>query len=363
MQKKTINLFSPVSNDLEINCIKKTIKSGFWASGAGTGNVLKFEKKFKKFTNAKECVAVDSGTAALHLALNILNINKKEVLVPSLTFVSTVHAIKYNGGIPIFVDIKSDTLCIDPIDIEKKISKKTKVILPVHFGGYPSDIKNIKRIAKENKLFVVEDAAHACGANYNGKKIGSLCDMTCFSFHPVKNLAMPKGGAITINTKNKKLFKNKLNSLRWCGISDRKGQFYDITKLGFNYYMDEISASIGIEQLKKLDKLNHKRFEIAKRYDKGLNVSEKIPLNKECSYHLYWILVKNRKNIMKKLKEKGIEVGIHYKPVHKMSLYKSKIKLPMTEYVQNKILTLPMHPNLTEKDVSYIIKIINSLID
>jgi len=357
-----IKLFSPTFDGLEIKNTIRTIKSGFWASGAGIGNVSKFEDRFKKYTNAQECVAVDSGTAALHLALNILDVNKKEVLVPSLTFASTIHAIKYNDGIPIFVDVTPDTLCIDPVDLENKITKKSKVILPVHFGGYPCEMTYLKKIAKKNSLFIVEDAAHACGAKYNGKKIGSLGDLTCFSFHPIKNLAMPKGGAITINLKNGEHIKKKLNSLRWCGISDRKDSFYDITELGFNYYMDEISAAIGIEQLKKLDKLNQKRFEIAKRYENELNLSEKIPLNKECSYHLYWILVKNRKKIMKKLKSKGIEIGTHYSPVHKMSMYKSKIKLPNSEKIGKEIITLPIHPNLSKRDIDFIIKNVNSSI-
>ena len=325
--KNKIKLFSPKSNNLEIKRVVKTLKSGFWSSGAGVGNVLQFEKNFKKYSNAKECVAVDSGTAALHLALNVLDINKKEVLVPSLTFASTVNAIKYNGGIPVFVDVNLETLSINLIDLEKKITKKSKIILPVHFGGYSCDMKSIKKIAKKYSLFIVEDAAHACGAKYEGKRIGSLGDFTCFSFHPVKNLAMPKGGAITINTKNSKQFKKKLNSLRWCGISNRIGSNYDITDLGFNYYMDEISAAIGIEQLKKMDKFNEHRLRIAKKYHKELNVSKKMPLNKECSYHFYWILVKNRQKFIQHMKSNGIETGTHYSPIHKMSLYKSRIKL------------------------------------
>lgn len=355
-----IKLFSPTFNNLEIENMIQTVKSGFWASGSGIKNVSKFENKFKKYTNSKECVAVDSGTAALHLALNVTDIYKKEVLVPSLTFASTIHAIKYNGGIPIFVDIKPDTLCIDPVDLENKITNKSKVILPVHFGGYPCDMNSLKKISKKKNLTIVEDAAHACGSKYNGKRVGSLGDMTCFSFHPVKNLSMPKGGAITINKKSKVL-KNKLNSLRWCGISNRKKYSYDITELGFNYYMDEISAGIGIEQLKKLEKLNKIRFNIAKRYEKEIKILEKIPLNKECSYHLYWILVKNRKKFMKKMYEKGIETGIHYKPVHKMSLYKSKIKLPITEKIENSIVSIPIHPDLKNNDVDKIIKLINSI--
>ena len=358
-----INLFSPTFDSSEIKSAVKTIKSGFWASGSGIRNVSKFENKFKKHTNAQECVAVDSGTAALHLALNILDINKKEVLVPSLTFASTVHAIKYNGGIPIFVDVIQDTLCIDPLDLEKKITDKSKVILPVHFGGYPCDMKSLIKISKKNSLTIVEDAAHACGTKYNGKKIGSLSDFTCFSFHPVKNLSMPKGGAITINSKNSKLFKKKLNSLRWCGISNRRNSVYDITELGFNYYMDEISAGIGIEQLKKLDKSNKRRFEIAKKYENRIKITEKIPLNKECSYHLYWILVKNREKFVKKMQISKIEIGTHYAPMHLMSFYKSKKKLPITDEIAKKIVTIPIHPRLSEKEVNYIIKTINSSIN
>ena len=354
-----IKLFSPVFDELEIKNVEKTIKSGFWASGQGVGNVLKFEKKFQKYTNSQECVAVDSGTAALHLALSVLEVKNKEVLVPSLTFASTIHAIKYNGGIPVFVDIELDSACIDTNDLENKITKKSKIILPVHFGGYPCNMELLKKIAKKRSLLIVEDAAHACGTKYKGKKIGSLGDLTCFSFHPVKNLAMPKGGAITINTKNKNQIKKRLNSLRWCGISNRKDSFYDISELGFNYYMDEISAAIGIEQLKKVDKLNDYRFKIAKRYDAELNVNEKIPLNRECSYHLYWILVKNRKKFIQHMKANGIETGTHYSPVHKMSLYKSKIILPNTEKISKEIVTLPIHPNLSKKDVDFIIKSVN----
>ena len=356
-----IKLFFPTIDNSEITATIKTLKSGFWASGAGVGNVKKFENLFKKYTNATECVAVDSGTAALDLALKVVDINKKEVLVPSLTFVSSINAIKYNGGIPIFVDVKSNTLCMDPKDLQNKITKKSKVILPVHFGGYSCDMDEIKKISKKNKLLVVEDAADATGSKYRNKKIGSIGDLTCFSFHPVKNLAMPKGGAITLNYKNRNL-KTKLNSLRWCGISNRKEQFYDVTELGYNYYMDEISSAIGIEQLKKINKFNSRKYEIAKKYHKEIKCLEKMPISKDCSYHLYWILVKNRNTFLKNMKKKGIETGIHYLPVHKMKLYKSNIKLKVTEKVTKEIVTIPIHPSLKNSEVDYIIKTINQLI-
>lgn len=359
---KKISLFSPSINKLEIDSVIKTLKSGFWASGAGIGNVLEFENNFKRFTNAKECVAVDSGTAALHLALNVIDINKKEVLVPALTFASTINAIRYNGGVPKFVDVNLETLCLDMKDLERKITRDCKVILPVHFGGFPADLSGIKKIAKKNSLQVVEDAAHACGSKHKGKNIGEESEFVCFSFHPVKNLSMPKGGAITINGKYSGLLKNKMKSLRWCGISNRKDISYDISELGYNYYMDEISAAIGLIQLKKLKKLNEKRLQIAKRYNEELKITEKIPFNKECSYHLYWIIVKNRSEIIKALKRNGIETGTHYKPMHTMSLYKSKIKLQNTDKISNNILILPIHPNLTTKEIDHIIKTTNSLI-
>jgi len=333
----------------------------YWASGAGTGKVKEFEKKFKEYTNAQECVSVDSGTAALHLALNILDIKNKEVLVPSLTFVTTVHSILYNGGIPIFVDVDPTTLCMDINDTKRKMSKKTKVIIPMHFGGYPCKIDEIEKIAQENSCYVVEDAAHACGAKFKGKRIGAQSELVCFSFHPIKNLAMLKGGAIAINMKNKLEIKRKLNSLRWCGIDNRRGSFYDITHLGYNYYMDEISAAIGIEQLKKLDMLNKKRLRTAKSYNKELNFSKKMPLNEDCCYHFYWINVKNRKRFMKQMYLKGIETGSHYLPVHLMSYYNSKVKLPTTEKVGQEIVTLPTHPNLSDDDVDFIIRTTNSM--
>ena len=282
---KKIKLFDPITNLDEDTAIKKVLKSGFWASGSGIGNVEKFEKKFNKFVNSKNCVAVNSGTAALYLALSLLDIKNKEVIVPSLSFVSTAHAVLSNGGIPIFADVSENTLNLDPKSIQNKITGKTKVIIPVHFGGFPGELGQITKIAKSHNLEVIEDAAHACGAKYNDQRIGSHSSLVCFSFHPVKNLAMPNGGLISINDKKSKIWKTKLNSLRWCGISNRTGAKYDVDYLGGNYYMNEFSASIGLIQLKKLDKLNSIRKQIAKRYFKELKIIHKIPFNQNSVYH------------------------------------------------------------------------------
>ena len=355
---KKIKLFDPAIDEREIKKAVKTLMSGFWASGAGGGQVQEFEKNFKKFINSKSCVSVNSGTAALHLAAALCDIKGKEVILPSLSFVSTAHAIMYNGGIPVFVDVDPHTLCIDPEEIKKKISKKTRCIIPVHFGGMPADIKKIQKLSNPN-IMIIEDAAHACGSEFDGKKIGSHGDFVCFSFHPVKNLAMPTGGLISINNHNYKKITEDLKSKRWCGISNRKYADYDVDKIGWNFYMNELSAAIGLVQLQKIKKMNNKRKSIAKIYDKELNVSKKIPFTSTCVYHLYWICVRDRNFFRKKLQEKGIETGTHYKPIHQLSLYKKSVKLPLTEKIANEIVTIPIHPNLTGSQIDYIVKTVN----
>ena len=357
--KKIIKLFEPFVGEDEIRETSKVLKSKFWASGAGTGKVSQFEGAFTKYVGCKKSVAVNSGTAALHLSLSILGIQKKEVLVPTITFVSAAHAAIYNNAKPKFVDVDEKTLCIDIEDFEKKITKNSAVVIPVHFGGMPCNLKQIHKLARDHKIHVIEDAAHACGSSYNGKKIGSHSEMVCFSFHPVKNLSMPTGGAISLNSSLHNV--ESLNSLRWCGISKRKGPTYDIDSAGLNYYMNEISASIGLVQLKRIEKLNSKRQKIAKKYANYINVENKMHYLANCCYHLYWIRVKNRDKFMKMMTKVGIETGIHYKPLHLMSFYKNSTRLQKSEKIWKEIVSLPMHPNLTDNDVEKVIKNVNRL--
>ena len=267
---KKIKLFDPVVNTLEKKAILRVLNSGFWASGSGTGMVLKFENKFKKYLKSKECIAVNSGTSALNLALSLFDIKNREVILPSLSFVSTAHCIIENKGIPVFVDVEPESLCIDPKKIISAITKKTKIILPVHFGGMPCNLNEIQKISKKYRLDIVEDAAHSTGSVYNNKKIGTHGKAVCFSFHPVKNLAMPTGGLISINDSRHKRFKKLLMEKRWCGITNRKGTDYDVKEIGGNYYMNEFSAAIGIEQLKKLNKILIKRIKTAKKIIYGI---------------------------------------------------------------------------------------------
>ena len=334
-------------------------------SGSGPYN-KKFEYEFSKYLGIENAVTVNSGTAALHLSLEALGIkNGDEVITTPFTFAATSNVIVVQNAKPVFVDIESETFNMDPSKIEKSITSKTKAIMPIHYAGQSCEMDEINEIAQKHNLHVIEDAAHAAGSTYKRKKIGSHSIAVCFSFHPVKNLAMPTGGLISINHKNHQKFKKLLSARRWCGITDRKETDYDVKELGWNYYMNEFSAVIGLTQLKKLDKLNNIRKNIAKFYDKQINVEHKIPFDKRCSYHLYWICVKNRNKFRKELNNRGIETGTHYKPIHEMSFYKmaarNKIadKILNTEIAGKEIVTIPIHPNLTKSQLDYIVKSVN----
>ncbi len=353
-----IKLFDPFI-DKEEEAVLRVLKSHFWASGLGIKNVKKFENSFKKYIKCDECIAVNSGSAALHLALSLFDLKGKEVILPSLTFVSTAHAVIQNGGKPVFSEIDENTLCLDPKKINEKINEKTQVILPVHYAGMSSDLTAIEKICKKNNIDLVEDAAHAVGSQHNKKKIGTCGKAVCFSFHPVKNLAMPTGGLIAINSKNSKNIVNSLKSKRWCGISNRNGMKYDVTEIGWNYYMNEFSAAIGLVQLKKLNKMNTIKKEIAKIYSEEIKLENKMQFDKNCSYHIYWIRVKNRDKFLKEMSGNRIETGIHYKPVHTMTYYKNKVKLPLTEKIGNEIVSIPIHANLKENEIWKIVKTVN----
>ena len=354
-----IKLFDPSIGKLEEKAILDVLRSKFWASGSGTGNVLKFEQNFNNYLGSSYCCAVNNGTSALQIAVSLFDVKNSEIIVPSLSFVSTANAALYNHAKPVFVDVDPNTLCIDPEKIQKAITKKTKMILPVHFGGMAANLDKILDICKEHNLILIEDAAHAAGSKYKGKLIGTHGSVVCFSFHPVKNLAMPTGGALSFNGKNSKKNHELSKIKRWCGISNRTDAKYDISELGFNAYLNEFSAAIGLIQLKKLDKMNKFRRKVAKKYSKEINIENKMSFDNDCAYHLYWIQVKNQNQFRKKLKENGIETGIHYLPIHKMKFFSEKKHLPVTENISSHIVSLPIHSNLSNIDINKIIKLTN----
>jgi dTDP-4-amino-4,6-dideoxygalactose transaminase len=354
----------------ETNEVFKVLKSKWLSMGEIT---QEFERKFAEFLGVKHAIAVANGTAALHLANNVFGIKEgDEVIVPSLTFVATSNSVIYTGAKPVFADGESnDNFNISPDSIKEKISNKTKGIIAVHYAGYPCDMKSIMEIARENNLFVIEDAAHAPGAKLDGKMLGTIGDIGCFSFFSNKNLVTGEGGMIvTNNDKMAEDIKRKrshgMTSLSW----DRhKGHAfsYDVTTLGYNYRTGNINSALGLCQLKKLKHNNNIRKELANLYKKCLVKVDflDIPFKKyngSSSYHIFPVLLNkktDREKFMEFLKSKGIQTSIHYPPIHLFSYYRNKFgfkegMLPITEHIGKNEVTLPLHPLLKKEDIEYI---------
>ncbi len=335
--------------------------------------VERLQRDFAEFVGAKHAIAVSSGTAALHLAMTALDLKPgDEVLVPSLSFVASSNAVLYLGAKPVFVDIGSThDLNLSPQDLEKKITPRTKAIVVVHYGGYLADMQRIRSIAVKNRLRVVEDSAHAVGADLNSKMAGTLGDVGCFSFFSNKNMATGEGGMLV--TDNDRLA-NRLRLLRSHGMTSMTlnrhqghAYTYDVVDLGYNYRMTEISAALGVLQLKKLNAGNRKRKALADLYMSNLKGISGlfIPFQdypRKSSHHLFPIILDRdvkREKFMQLLREKGIQTSIHYPPIHKFSYYRRILKgrgvrLPLTEYVGQREVTLPLHPLLEKQDIALV---------
>ena len=327
--------------------------------------VKKFESNFASFLNVKYCAGVSSGTAAIELALKALNISHgDEVITTAHTWISTVEAISNVGAIPVFADIDNKTFTIDPKEIRKKITKKTKALLPVHLYGQPARMKEIIKIAKEFKLKIIEDAAQAHGAKIFDKYCGTYGDIGCFSFYPGKNLgAFGDAGCVVSNNK---LLINKIKKLRNHGSGKTKNNC-DI--LGSNERLDGIQASILNVKLSYLEKWVSQRNKIAEIYDYHLNGLVKTPVkldNIYHAYHLYVIQTDNRRKVLHTLKRNSIDARVHYPlPVHKQNIYKEqykKIKLSMTEDTCKKIISLPIFPEMTKKQVLRVCEVIKKVL-
>jgi perosamine synthetase len=355
-----IKLFDPPREEGYLSSVVEAFRSGVWTSGAGGPCVRRFEKDFNKYIGSIDTVAVDSGTSALYLALKSTPCSDREVIVPSLTFVSTVHAIRLAGAKPVFVDVDEFSLNVSITDLCDKLTEDTVALVLVHFAGRPCDMGAISKISKERDLHVVEDCAHACGATYQGKRTGALSDFGCFSFHPVKNLATFSGGAITLNDPDMR--RDRLDTARWCGIDtkSRIGSKYDVVDIGWHYYMSEPSAALALAQLPYLDDANRKRREIAKFYDQELGHLDWLktpPYSDDCVYHLYAIRVLgDRDRFIRHMASKGIECGIHYaRGVHQFSIYaRAKVTLPVTEKIVNQLVSIPIYPSLTREHLDAI---------
>jgi len=357
--------------------VLKVLRSKWLSTGPVTE---RFEKAYSHYLGGGFALAVSNGTAALHLALACLDLKKgDEVILPSLTFVATANAVLYVGGKPIFADIVStDDLNISPEEIEKKVSKRTKAILVMHYGGYPCDMESILAIAKKHRLHVVEDAAHAPGAEYHGEKCGAIGEIGCFSFFSNKNLVTGEGGMVF--TRNQALAErvramrsHGMKALSWDKYHGHLSS-YDIRDLGYNYRTTEIQSALGLVQLRKLNRNNQKRSKLVEAYRRELQGTEGISIpfpryGTRPSYHLFSILISPsipRDKVMEGLRSLGIQTSIHYPPIHLFSLYRrqfgyKKGMLPKTEEVSRGEITLPLHPGMKRKDVKWIIGKLNDV--
>ena len=352
-----IPIAKPIISDEEVEEVVKVLRSGFIAQGP---KVAEFEKKFAEYVGVKHAVASSSGTTALHLALLSAGIGPgDEVITTPFTFAATGNSILYVGAKPVFVDIDYETYNIDPANIEKAVTDKTKAIMPVHLYGQPADMDPINQTAHDHGLNVIEDAAQAHGATYKGKKAGSLGDLGCFSFYPTKNMTTSEGGIITTDNED---MAEKTRVLRSHGESKR----YNHVVLGYNFRMTDIAAAIGIVQLKKLEKFNEKRIENAKYLTKYIDEINGIKApyvsdNVKHVFHQFTVRVEkfNRDKLMEFLNNSGIGTGIHYpKPIYQQKVYQEfgfNSLCPEAERASSEVLSLPVHPSLKKEDLEKIV--------
>jgi len=363
-----IQVFKPWIDEREIEAVTKVLESGWIGLGP---KVAEFEQKFAECVGAEYAVAMNSGTAALHLALLALGIGPgDEVLVPTITFVSTAHVVEYCGAKSVFVDVEPDTLCMNFLDAQAKITDRTRGFLPVHYAGHPCDMMLAWQLSLVEQLRIVEDAAHACGSEYKGQKIGTG-GVVCFSHHAVKNLTCGEGGTVT--TSDSAIAEN-LRRLRWCGIDKstwkrtkevkegtrgqygKYGWYYEVDRLGYKCHMSDINAAIGLVQLEKLEVANLSRRSIVHHYQDAFSDLEWLerPVEKDyckSSWHLYHIKLekpeyRDRLNLF--LRDRDIATGVHYMPIHLQPYYRDQGQpsLPVAEDVWRRILTLPLYPGL-----------------
>ena len=367
-----IRLFKPSLGKEEL----ENISAAFDRSWVGLGpNVNEFENKWADYVGAKAAIGLNSATAALHVALMAFGFEEgKKVLVPSLTFASTACAVLYNRLIPVFVDSDPITLGMDLKDMKKKYDKDCVAIMPVHFAGHPVPMDELMSWAREKKLRVIEDCAHTTGADYKGKKLGTWGDFGCYSFEEKKLMTTGDGGMIVSN--DLELMKD-IKAYRWVGIDkdnwktaqsytnankDAMHWFYEINLLGYKYNMNDLSAAIGLAQLKKLDAMNARRSEIIRRYLDGIEnidgIKPLLPFEPEkYVYQMFGIRSDERDNLMIYLKSKGIATGCHYTPLTLQPLFKPYTKAcPFIETEADKFITLPLHADLTNEEVTYVIK-------
>jgi perosamine synthetase len=364
-----IPMFRPFIGEEEIDAVAEVLRSGWWGLGPKTAQ---FEERFAGYVGARHCVGTSSGTAALLLGLVSLDVKGGEVITPSLTFVSTNHAIVQAGARPVFADLDPETLTVDPREVQRLLTPKTRAVVVVDYAGHPADLDPILELARGRGIPVVEDAAHACGALYRGRHVGSIADVTCFSFHAIKNLAMGEGGGITLADDERAA---RLRRLRWLGLtrdswqrSRERGSSwdYDLAEFGFKAHMIDISAAIGLVQLARLDDMNARRRETVTAYTAAFSELGwlETPIERpdvRSSWHLYAVRVGERDRFMSHLAERGVSSGVHYRPNHLYEPYRPYARqLPITEAIWTRLVTLPLFAGMTDAEVDQVIEGVRS---
>lgn len=354
----------------DVQAVVEVLTSEYLTTGP---KVLEFEQKMAAYVGAKYAVAVSNGTAALHIACLAAGFGEgDEVITSPITFVASANCVLYCGAKPVFADINADTYNLDATYIKSRITTRTRGIIAVHFTGQPCQMEEIHQVAKEHNLLVIEDAAHALGAKYQGKRVGSISDLTTFSFHPVKHITTGEGGMVT--TDNKELYE-KLLLYRNHGITRDRNRmqandgpwYYEQLELGYNYRITDIQCALGISQLTKIDRFIEARKAIAKRYDEAFAGIDNIvtPFQQEqCmnSWHLYIIQVSSidRRAMFEALQERGIGVNVHYIPVYKQPYYREhgykEIHCANAEQLYDSMMSLPIYPALTIEEQEYVIQ-------
>lgn len=375
-----IPFHKPYVSEDELNEVTETIRSGWWTTGA---KAQKFESEFNSFLGSKFSVAANSWTAAAHLALEAIGLKSgEEVIIPAMTFTATAEIICYFNAIPVIVDVQSDTLNINPDKIEQAITSKTKAIIPVHYGGQPCDMDEILGIAKKHNLKIIEDAAHALPASYKGKRIGTISDVTCFSFYATKTLATGEGGMLC--TDNEEIAKRSsimrlhgINSDAWKRYTAEGSWFYEVIAPGYKYNFTDIQAALGLAQLKKIDFLWQCRKDISDFYDKSFKENDLIKLlthksDRISSYHLYPIFLQidnlriTRSKFIDELKKIGIGCSVHFIPLYQHPFYREAFNLspksyPISEEMYPQLITLPIWPGMIGEQLNRVVDGVNAL--
>ena len=361
-----IPLFKIYWDEEDITAVNNAIRRGMsWAIGP---EVAQFEKKLSEYLKVNYCLVFNSGTSALHAVLLAYGIGHgDEVIVPSFTFIATSNAALFVGAKPVFADIEEKTFGLDARDVERKITSKTKAILPIHFGGSPCLIDELKDVAHRHNLLLIEDAAEALGADINGTMMGSIGDAAVLSFCQNKTITTGEGGALVTNSRD---IYEKLKLIRSHGRLENtdyfsSGEDMEYITLGYNFRMSNITAALGLAQLQKLNKMVEMRRRNAKLFDRGLSSIEQInlPFSPEGFHHvyqMYTIRVRDgrRDGLMKHLADAGIMSKVYFHPVHKTHFYRKELKyrcaLPVTERMSEEVLTLPMYASLSEEEINVI---------